>query len=182
VSPVLPDYLQSGLRAVVCGTAVATASRDRGGYYAGSGNEFWAFLFASRLTEELLGPDSDGRVLEFGIGLTDLVKDRAASSDRGLSGYDVGRFIVRMKRYRPRWIAFHGKTAAKEVSAFLGLGRSLALGVQTWTVAGIPVYVLPSSSGSNRDPLRLEGKTSRLAWFKAFKRTLDRDEPEQTRG
>jgi G:T/U-mismatch repair DNA glycosylase len=40
VADVLPDYLARGLRAVSCGTAVATASRDRGGYYADPGNDF----------------------------------------------------------------------------------------------------------------------------------------------
>jgi G:T/U-mismatch repair DNA glycosylase len=54
---VLPDYLAPGLRIVFCGTAVSTASAERGHYYAGPGNEFWSFLHRSGLTPVLLSPD-----------------------------------------------------------------------------------------------------------------------------
>lgn len=49
----------------------------------------------------------------------------------------------------------------------------MALGKQDWQVLEIPVFVLPSASGSNRDPSRLEGKSSRLAWFRAFARLIE---------
>jgi TDG/mug DNA glycosylase family protein len=178
MSVVLPDYLAPNLRAIFCGTAVATASRDRGGYYAGPGNEFWSYLFDSGLTTKRLDPDSSERVLEFRLGLTDLIKDMASSSDSGLSGYDVRGFARKVERYRPVWVAFHGKTAAKQVAKYLRESQEVGLGIQAWKVAGCSVYVLPSASGSNRDPLRLEGKSSRLAWFKDFAKTLDRSESQ----
>jgi hypothetical protein len=107
-------------------------------------------------------------VLEFGVGLTDLAKKVAASSDRGLRAhYDVGGFVAKIERYRPSWVALHGKEAAKEVSRALGHGGAVAFGKQKWTVAEAQVYVLPSASGSNRDRSRLEGKADRLEWFKA---------------
>jgi TDG/mug DNA glycosylase family protein len=181
MSPILPDYLAMGLRAVFCGTAVATASRDRGGYYAGPGNEFWGYLHDSGLVPVPLGPGTDHRVLDFALGLTDLVKSVAASSDRGLVGYDVPGFIAKMNMYQPGWIAFHGKTAAKAVSGFLGFGSDVWLGEQPWAVAGRPVYVLPSASASNRDPGRLEGKGSRLEWFEAFAEVVP-VKPQASRG
>ncbi len=180
--PILPDYLAAGLRAVFCGTVVGKTSRERGGYYAGPGNEFWRYLRQSGLISIPLGPDSDHRILEFKLGLTDLVKYTAASSDRGLVGYDVPGFIAKMERYRPRWVAFHGKGAAKQVGAFLGQGESVRLGEQGWAVAGRPVFVLPSASAANRDASKLEGKATRLAWFEAFAERLERDEREVSRG
>lgn len=176
MTDILPDYLVTGLRAVFCGTAVATAFRDRGGYYAGPGNEFWFYLRESGLISIPLGPDTGRRILEFGLGLTDLVKNKAQSSDRGLVEFDVDGFVTKMALYEPRWVAFHGKNAGKVVSRYLGMGKEVSLGRQSWTVAKRPGYVLPSASASNRDSSRLEGKASRLEWFEAFKDLLDRGE------
>jgi TDG/mug DNA glycosylase family protein len=113
-----------------------------------------------------LGPHLDHRVLEFGIGLTDLAKGVAASSDRGISKeYDVRGLVGKMERFSPAWIAFHGKTAANAVAKELGCPTPVHLGRQTWDVAASSVFVVPSMSGANRDPTRLEGKPSREAWF-----------------
>jgi TDG/mug DNA glycosylase family protein len=101
------------------------------------------------------------------VGLTDLAKKVAASSDRGLhSHYSVDAFVAKIERYRPNWVAFHGKEAAQAVSRALGSGGGVPLGEQMWSVAATPVFVLPSASGANRDASRLEGKTDRVEWFK----------------
>lgn len=163
----LPDYLAEDLRVVICGTAAGTTSAARGHYYAGPGNEFWQLLYRAKLTSDSLVPSTDARVLEFGIGLTDLAKKVAASNDQGLAmHYDVDGLIAKIERYRPRWVAFHGKEAAKAASRALGHGRSVRLGEQSWRVAGARVFVLPNASGANRDASRLEGKTHRVEWFK----------------
>jgi TDG/mug DNA glycosylase family protein len=169
----LPDYLAPGLRVVFCGTAASTRSADVGGYYAGPGNEFWGTLYQVGLIPVPLGPHLSARVLEFGIGLTDLAKRVARSSDRGLgSEFDVERFTEAMRRLSPRWIAFHGKTAGKVVSSALGHGARVALGVQSWTIGTSRVHVVPSMSGANRDPSKLEGKPSREAWFADLARVI----------
>lgn len=162
----LPDYLAPGLRAVFCGTAAGNLSAARRHYYAGPGNLFWTYLYRSGITREPLAPATDSRVLEFGIGLTDLAKHVAAGSDRGLRRhYDVGAFIAKIERHQPGWVAFHGKEAAVAVSRALGHGSAIALGEQPWKLAGARVFVLPSASGSNRDPRRLEGKSDRVEWY-----------------
>lgn len=169
---VLPDYLAPGLRVVICGTAVARTSANLGHYYAGPGNQFWELLWTSRIIGEPLSPLGDSQVLRFGVGLTDLAKSRAASSDRGLQGVDVGGFLEKMERYQPAWVAFHGKKAAEYVSRYLGFGRDISLGEQPWTGAGRPAFVLPSASAANQDASRLEGKPTRQAWFAELKRRL----------
>jgi TDG/mug DNA glycosylase family protein len=173
---VLPDYLAPGLRVVFCGTAVGTRSAAVGGYYAGLGNEFWGTLHQVGLTPEPLGPSLSHRVLEFGIGLTDLAKDVAASSNRGLgSRYDVPGFVAKMESHRPRWIAFHGKEAARPVSEALGQGTSIRLGEQGWDVADSKVFVVPSMSASNRSPKNWDGRESRESWWFELARLVERD-------
>jgi TDG/mug DNA glycosylase family protein len=163
---VLPDYLQEGLLIVFCGTVAGKQSAKRGHYYAGTGNEFWGTLLETGLISEPLGPSLDSRILEFGLGLTDLAKGIAASSDRGLrSSYDVPGFLRKIGTYRPKWTAFHGKEAAKEVSAFLGHGPQIRLGEQAWLIESAKVFVVPSMSGSNRSPKHLEGKARREDWY-----------------
>lgn len=170
---ILPDYLAPGLRVVFCGTAAGEKSAERGHYYAGPGNEFWKLLFESGLTGPPLTPEDDSRVNEFGIGLTDLAKLVASSSDAGLrSYYDVEGFTQKIETFKPGWVAFHGKEAAKVVSRAAGAGRDVRLGRQAWSVGGRPVFVLPSASGSNRDPRILEGKPSRLEWFAELRGTV----------
>lgn len=97
----LPDYLGPDLRVVFVGTAVATASATRGHYYAGPGNRFWELLWEAGLTgERILSPADDESILQYGVGLTDLVKTRAASSDSLLrrEDYDVGGLLTRLSR------------------------------------------------------------------------------------
>jgi TDG/mug DNA glycosylase family protein len=167
---ILPDYLAPGLRIVFCGTAVSTTSDTAGHYYAGPGNEFWELLHEAGLTSVRLTPEDDARVLEYGIGLTDLAKTTAASSDVGLDAhYDVDGLVERIERYAPRWLAFHGKTAARAVSRSVGHGSTIALGEQPWTVATSRVFVVPSASAANRDPKRLEGRASRVDWFRELR-------------
>ena len=173
MSSKLPDCLAHGLRVVFCGTAAGTTSASRGHYYAGPGNLFWTYLYRARITVEPLFPSTDCRVLEFGVGLTDLAKKVAATSDRGLRAhYDVDGFVEKIERHQPLWVAFHGKEAAKAVSRTLGHGGVVALGEQQWSVAAAHVYVLPSSSGANRDRSRREGKADRVEWFKELARLL----------
>src|SRR5260221_12321249 len=108
----LPDYLAPNLRVVICGTAAGTTSASRGHYYAGPGNLFWTYLHRAEITAEPLVPSIDYRILEYEVGLTDLAKTVAASSDRGLrKHYDVDAFVSKIEDYRPRWVAFHGKEA-----------------------------------------------------------------------
>jgi TDG/mug DNA glycosylase family protein len=164
---VLPDYLAPGLRVVFCGTVVSTTSAARGHYYAGPGNEFWPFLHQSGLTPVPLSPNDDARVLEFRLGLTDLAKKIAASSDARLgSHYDIDGFVEKIETFAPAWLAFHGKTAGRAASKALGYGSAISLGEQAWSIGATRVFVLPSASAANRDPKRLEGRASRVDWFR----------------
>ena len=70
----LPDYLRNGMKLIIVGCNPGDRSARVGHYYAGRGNEFWPLLYDSGVVPELLDHRDDKRMIEFGIGLTDLVK------------------------------------------------------------------------------------------------------------
>ena len=73
----LPDVLGPDLKIVFCGTAAGQKSADLGYYYAGNGNKFWKTLFSTELTPRLLLPSEFRELIAWGIGLTDMVKDKS---------------------------------------------------------------------------------------------------------
>src|SRR5712692_9162872 len=70
----LPDYLRRGMKLVIVGCNPGERSARLGHYYAGRGNVFWPLLYDSGVVPEPLEYKDDKRMIEFGIGLTDLVK------------------------------------------------------------------------------------------------------------
>jgi double-stranded uracil-DNA glycosylase len=143
----LPDYLRTGLELVIVGINPGERSAQLGHYYARPGNLFWPLLHESGLVEERLGPHDDARLPEFGIGITDVVKrwSRSAGTLRA-ADFAAGIPVLRAKleRFRPRAIAFNGKTGFERFA-----GRTVQLGPQGETVAGAKIFVLPSTSGLN---------------------------------
>lgn len=162
--PVLPDYLAPGLRVVFCGTAPGLISAARGHYYSGPGNRFWDFLHQAGFVPQPLEATDDHRLLDHGIGLTDLVKDMAQSHDPGLL-YDVAGLERRVARHAPTWLAFTSKEAGKAAARYLGQPTP-GLGEQTWRLGGARVFVLPSPSGRNQGRALYDGRTDRLSWWR----------------
>ena len=70
----LPDHLRPGLDIVLVGLNPSIPSARTGRYFANPRNRFWRAFNAAGLTPEPLGPETDHRMLEFGIGMTDVVK------------------------------------------------------------------------------------------------------------
>ena len=70
----LPDLLRKSMKLVIVGCNPGERSARVGHYYAGRGNLFWPLLYEAGIVPEPLEHKEDVRLLEFGIGLTDLVK------------------------------------------------------------------------------------------------------------
>ena len=70
----LPDYLRKGMKLVIVGCNPSESSVRVGHYYAGRVNQFWPVLYKGGVVPEPFDYHDDKRVIEFGIGLTDLVK------------------------------------------------------------------------------------------------------------
>jgi len=157
----LPDIVAPGLDVVFCAPAVGECAAMRGHYYAGPGNIFWRLLHQGGFTPHQLEPSEDDTAPTYGIGLVDVV--RTSPPHQRPAVFDVTQLVETIRSQRPCWVAFNGKHAAAVVARGLGQ-RPTGLGRASWSVAGVPVFVLPSSSGANqrRD---YDGRASRLAWW-----------------
>lgn len=144
---IVPDVLADGLALVLCGTAPSRASKEARAYYAHPGNIFWKTLFEVGLTPRQLVPREYAQVLHYGIGLTDLNKiEWGADAELSPAGFDVAGFVGKMRRKRPGLIAFDSKFAA---CTYFGR-RTVGYGRQPETLDGIPLFVVPSTSGRAR--------------------------------
>ncbi|MDV7145012.1 mismatch-specific DNA-glycosylase [Tropicimonas sp. TH_r6] len=143
--PVLPDYLAPDLDIVFCGMAAGPRSAAIGHYYAGRGNRFWAILQETGLTPKRLAPEEDARVLEYGLGLTDLAKEASGvDGDLAPTAFDPDRLRCVLDLWQPYRLAFTGRTSARIA---LGLKRNPPPGV-CYPTGLPPVWVLPSTSGA----------------------------------
>jgi TDG/mug DNA glycosylase family protein len=160
----LPDYLRPNLQVVFVGINPGKTSAELGHYYARPGNPFWEFLFESGLTTKRLFPEDDHSILDFGIGLTDVVKRWSRSSgDLSTEEYRNGvtQLTDKLKRITPRVVAFNGKIAYEKLC-----GRAARLGWQEGKIAGARVFVLPSTSPRNARMTRAE----KLQYFQRLAR------------
>ena len=161
----LPDYLRPQLRLVFVGFNPGTRAAALGHYYAGRGNLFWPLLYESRLVPEPLTYVDDARVIEFGIGLTDLVqRSTPSSADLSTTEARVGACLLQQKllAFAPRVVCFNGKG----VYAWYSRQQTVALGLQDATIGPARVFVMPSTSARN-------GRFSRAAKAQAFRALAD---------
>ncbi len=144
----LPDYLESNLNLVFVGFNPGTRSAKVGHYYAGPGNLFWPLLYETGLISAPLTYRDDARLLEYGIGLTDLVKRSTPSSaDLSTAEAHAGASILERKllQYAPKVLCFNGKG----VYGWYRGQRQVALGAQDDTIGTSRVFVAPSTSARN---------------------------------
>jgi TDG/mug DNA glycosylase family protein len=144
---VLPDRLAPDLRTWFVGTAAGPRSAAVGAYYAHPGNRFWRALYEARITPRLFAPADYPLLLDLHIGLTDFCKvSWGVDSQIDRAHFDVEGFRRKVKRLRPKALAFTSKTAA---SLWLGkpTGR-ITTGRQDAHASRSPeIFVLPSPSG-----------------------------------
>lgn len=161
---VLRDVLAPELKIVFCGSAVGAASARRGAYYGGPGNAFWRTLFEVRLTPRQLQPEEYGRVIEFGLGLTDLAKNISGSDDvLRAEHFDREGLRAKIEGCRPKMLAFTSKRAAQEY-----VGGSVPYGLIDEKIGQTELFVLTSPSGAARrfwsiEPWRTLAQRSQLA-------------------
>ncbi len=163
----LPDYLRRGMRLIVVGCNPGERSARLGHYYAGRGNLFWPLLYDSGVVPELLDYRDDKRIIEFGVGLTDLVK----RPTRGIEEIDrqefaEGRILLaqKLEEYAPQVIAFNGKLVFEKFAQ-----RPCKLGLQKDRLYGAQVFVLPSTSRRNA-----VARGQRMRYFRQLAAVLKR--------
>lgn len=143
----LPDLLNVGLNVVFVGTAVTASSNEAEAYYATHGNSFYKVLHNVGITEYEIMPANYRDLLNEGVGLTDLVKERdALDNELQHADFDIVGFKNKMIEFSPRVICFNGKLAA----AYFILGnkktKNIHYGIQRELFGNSIVFVAPSTS------------------------------------
>jgi TDG/mug DNA glycosylase family protein len=167
----LPDHLAPGLRAVFVGINPSIASGRAGHHFASPGNPFWRLLHAAGFTASLLAPADDARVVELGLGLTN-VCSRPTRSAAELRRRDYARgvreLVRKLEPLRPAVVALVGVTLARVV---LPGSAEEGPGPRRGTIAGARVFVLPNPSGRNA---AYPGFEAKLAWFVRLRELVER--------
>jgi TDG/mug DNA glycosylase family protein len=144
----VPDVLASDLGVVFVGINPSLYSAAVGHHFARPGNRFWPALHAAGFTDRLLSPFEDRQLPRWGCGLTNLVARATATADE-LDAHELRsgarRLVRKLRKYRPRWVAFLGVTAYRTAFGLPGVPP----GPREELLAGCGVWVLPNPSGLN---------------------------------
>src|ERR1700687_1016978 len=141
----LPDFLRRGMKLIIVGCNPGEQSVRVGHYYAGRDNQFWPLLYESGVIPEPLEYRDDKRVIEFGIGLTDLVKRPTRTIEElERQEFAEGRILLsqKLEEFTPAIVAFHGKVVFEKFAQ-----RPCKLGLQKDSLYGATVFVLPAADG-----------------------------------
>lgn len=160
----LPDHLRKGMKLVIVGCNPSESSVRVGHYYAGRTNQFWPILYESGVVPEPFDYHDDKRVIEFAIGLTDLVK-RPTKTVEELTREDFaeGRIVLsqKLEEFAPRVVAFNGRIVYEQFAQ-----RKCKYGLQKGQLYGASIYVLPSTnsldSGAKREQMTHFRKLAQL--------------------
>lgn len=170
----LPDHIQPGLEILFVGINPGLRSAQIGHHFAGRSNRFWKLLYESQLVTQPLTAFEDRRLLEWRLGLTNII----SRSSRGIDTLSAQEFqggkaalTKKIRRYRPRIVALLGVTIYRMLfRAELALPSScLELGPTTSNLAGVPVFLLPNPSGRNAHYSYRE----MLAAFRSLRRHME---------
>ena len=142
------DVIAPDLRVLFVGINPGLYSGAVGRHFARPGNRFWKTLHRSGFTAKELSPFEQERLLDDGLGITNLVaRTTAVAAELTDDELRAGAATLRrkVKRYRPRFVAFVGigayRTAFDESKA--------AIGEQPETIESARVWLLPNPSGLN---------------------------------
>jgi TDG/mug DNA glycosylase family protein len=153
--------LAPGLRVVFCGINPGLYSGAVGHHFARPGNRFWPALRGAGFTDVLLSPLEDGRLLEYGLGCTNLVARTTARADELTPGeLRAGgeRLREALAHHAPAWLAVLGIGAYRQA---LGDPRAV-VGPQAATIGATRIWLLPNPSGLNAH-YRLAGLVAAFA-------------------
>jgi double-stranded uracil-DNA glycosylase len=150
----LRDRIRPGVRVLLVGINPGVKSAQTGHHFAGPSNRFWRLLFESGLVPERISHLDDGRLPEWGLGVTNLVARPSPGIDvLRPAEYIDGWHVLEKKidRYRPEIVAFVGVTIYRSLLKVLG-GKATKViepGFQHATVHDARIFVLPNPSGRN---------------------------------
>jgi len=142
------DVIGEGLSVLFIGINPSLYSAAVGHHFARPGNRFWPALHRGGFTPRQLSPFEDQSLLDFRLGLTNLVARATARADE-LGDDELRRAATRLRsklrRWKPACVAFVGISAYRTA-----LNQKQAqVGRQPADLCGCGVWVLPNPSGLN---------------------------------
>jgi len=183
----LPDYLELGLDLVFVGINPGLYSVAQGHYFARKTSRFWPAFSASKLSRnirlrlrlDILTPQQDALLSQFGIGFTDVVKRPSANvGELTIQDFEhwIPVFLNKLQHYKPAVACFHGIMGFRPfLKMGLRLRREPSLGAQPERVGDTCLFVVPNPSPANAH-FRLADQIAwydRLDDFLAQKRSVD---------
>lgn len=147
----LPDLLDRNLKVVFVGTAVTESSKKAGAYYATHGNSFYHIIKEIGLIDDHIKPEDYKMLLEKGIGLTDLVKNRTGLDNELVENdFDVDSFKKKIELYKPKIVCFNGKLAAAYFQNRNKNTSTIKYGIQPYRLNDTDFFVAPSTAATAR--------------------------------
>jgi TDG/mug DNA glycosylase family protein len=144
----LPDVAGPSLRVLFSGINPGLYSAATGYHFARPGNRFWPALHRSGFTPRQLDPSEQDRLLELGLGITNIAARATARADE-LDPAELragGRLLrAKVEALAPQWLAIAGVGA---FAAAFGKKRVI-VGPQDLVLGTTRVWVLPNPSGLN---------------------------------
>ncbi|KAJ9599684.1 hypothetical protein L9F63_026467, partial [Diploptera punctata] len=146
----------------------------KGHHYAGPGNHFWKCLYLSGLTPEPMTADDDYKLLQVGIGFTNMVA-RATKGSADLTRKEIKEgsqiLLEKLQKYKPKIAVFNGKLIFEVFSG----KKDFSFGRQPDFVDGTNTYmwVMPSSSARCAQLPRAADKVPFYAALKKFRDYLN---------
>jgi TDG/mug DNA glycosylase family protein len=144
----VPDLIRPGLRVLFCGINPGLYSGATRHHFARPGNRFWPALHRSGFTPRLISPFEERVLLEYGLGITNLVARATAAADElSRDEFKTGRrrLETKVRRCKPEWVAVVGigayRTAFDQPRAQMGR--------QPESIEDSHLWVLPNPSGLN---------------------------------
>jgi len=148
--PPLRDRIRPGVRVLFVGINPGVRSSLTGHHFAGYSNRFWKLLYDARLVPEPISYADDGRLPEWGYGITNLVPRPTPGIDTlERHEYQAGRVRLerKIRRHRPAVVALIGVTVFRAM--FPERRDAVTLGLQRERIGDAAVFVLPNPSGRN---------------------------------
>ena len=159
-------------RVLFVGINPSLRSQQVGHHFAGRGNPFWRLLYAAGIVPEELTYLDDGKLVEYGLALTNLcarATRSAAELERGEIQRGKRTVLRKIARLKPAVVAFVGASIYRYFCADRVSG---GVGPKFGTICGARVFVLPNPSGLNAN---FPGFKDKLVWFEKLREFAELD-------
>lgn len=145
---IVPDVIDRDLRVLFVGVNPGVRSGETRHHFAHPSGRLWKALQAAGFTPDVLSPADEEKLLEHGLGLTNLVDRPTPSADLlRVEELRSGARDVERKAclYRPKWVAILGVVAYR--LAFED--PDAVVGPQRRKLCSSGLWVLPGPTGRN---------------------------------